>query len=117
MMPQPQNVGRLNSMNNGVIANILTAPQSQDSAAVTTKEVAEAKTETGTAMEKMGNYPENAGRISLIDSNDEISLSSFIESIGRVLGTLVALSTGFLIVAAKYRAVAVGPGSMKLTNK
>ena len=34
-----ENVGGLNSMNNGVMTNILTNPQYQDSAAVTTKKV------------------------------------------------------------------------------
>ena len=75
-------------MNNGVMANILTTPQFQDSAEAKIKEVAEAKTGTGTAMEKIGNYLENAGRISLIYSTNEIRTSSFIVSMGRMLRTL-----------------------------
>ena len=70
------------------MANVLTTPESQDSAAVTSKEVAVAKTGTGTAMEQMGSYLENAGRISMIDSKNEIGTSSFIESMGRVSGPL-----------------------------
>ena len=108
-----ENVCGLNNMNNCVMANVLTTPQSQDSAAVTTtKKVAEAKTRTGTDMEKMVNYPENAGRISLVDSKNEIGTSSFLKLMGRVLETLGAFSSGSLIAPAEFRVVAAGPWSM-----
>jgi len=54
------------------MANVLTTPESQDSAAVTTKEVAVAKT---------GNDWKNASSISMIGSKNEIGTSSFIESL------------------------------------
>ena len=64
-------------------------------------------------MEKMVNYLENAGRISMVESKKEIRTSSFLDSMGRVLETLGAFSTGSLIAAAESRVVAVGPGSMQ----
>ena len=64
------------------MANVLTTPKSQDSAAGTTREVAVAKTRTERAKEIIGSYLKNVGRISMIDSKDYIGTSSFIESMG-----------------------------------
>ena len=49
----------------------------------------------------------------MVDSKNEIGISSFLKSMGRVLETLGAFSSGSLLAPAEFKVVAAEPGSLQ----